>query len=300
ASPLFGLVIRLRTLDDLPNLAYVHKTVQNQVSNIREEIQQHGYPIVHQEVYSYALCLYLDEAVMSRPWGNNSCWSHQPLLSIFHDETQGGEKIFVLLERVMQDMQRSGPSALRRHVPALQAALDRMPADYTIVANIGDAIVVRSADMKVFLPLQLSLLATDEGRKASGIHAIENTYGMIAQILAFEAVERQDYPTAIAYADRLLAIQPNHPQVQAERIVAYAKMGQCETGLKLAGEALASEDLVLAINRDLFLRRQGYCQIELGRFDDAKASYQAALELNPDDQLSHNQLTYIAQQTRSR
>ncbi|MEG1452539.1 tetratricopeptide repeat protein [Brevundimonas sp.] len=195
-----------------------------------------------------------------------------------------------LLERVMQDMQRSGPSALRRHVPA----------DYTIVANIGDAIVVRSADMKVFLPLQLSLLATDEGRKASGIHAIENTYGMIAQILAFEAVERQDYPTAIAYADRLLAIQPNHPQVQAERIVAYAKMGQCETGLKLAGEALASEDLVLAINRDLFLRRQGYCQIELGRFDDAKASYQAALELNPDDQLSHNQLTYIAQQTRSR
>jgi len=102
ASPLFGLVIRLRTLDDLPNLAYVHKTVQNQVSNIREEIQQHGYPIAHQEVYSYALCLYLDEAVMSRPWGNNSCWSHQPLLSIFHDETQGGEKIFVLLERVMQ------------------------------------------------------------------------------------------------------------------------------------------------------------------------------------------------------
>ncbi|MBH3474059.1 MULTISPECIES: type IVB secretion system protein IcmH/DotU, partial [Pseudomonas] len=90
------------TLDDLPNIAYVHKTVQNQVSNIREEIQQHGYPIVHQEVYSYALCLYLDEAVMSRPWGNNSCWSHEPLLSIFHDETQGGEKIFVLLERVMQ------------------------------------------------------------------------------------------------------------------------------------------------------------------------------------------------------
>lgn len=102
ASPLFGLVIRLRTLDDLPNLSYVHKTVQNQVSNIRQEIQQHGYPIVHQEVYSYALCLYLDEAVMSRPWGSNSCWSHQPLLSIFHDETQGGEKIFVLLERVMQ------------------------------------------------------------------------------------------------------------------------------------------------------------------------------------------------------
>ena len=48
ATPLFGLVIRLRTLDDLPNIAYVHKAVQNQVSNIRKEIRQHGYPIAQQ------------------------------------------------------------------------------------------------------------------------------------------------------------------------------------------------------------------------------------------------------------
>ncbi len=102
AMPLFGLVMRLRTLDDLPDIAYVHKTVRAQVSVIREEMQQHRYAEAHLEVYSYALCLYLDEAVMSRPWGNNSCWSHEPLLSSFHQETQGGEKIFVLLERVMQ------------------------------------------------------------------------------------------------------------------------------------------------------------------------------------------------------
>lgn len=102
ANPLFGLVIRLRTLDELPNIDYVHKTLQTQVSAIREEIQQHGYPAAHLEAYSYALCLYLDEAVMSRPWGCNSCWSHEPLLSVFHHETHGGEKIFVLLERMMQ------------------------------------------------------------------------------------------------------------------------------------------------------------------------------------------------------
>ncbi|BBV97386.1 hypothetical protein STW0522PSE72_27370 [Pseudomonas monteilii] len=45
ATPLFGLAIRLNTLDDLPNIAYVHKTVQNQVRNIREEIRQHGYSV---------------------------------------------------------------------------------------------------------------------------------------------------------------------------------------------------------------------------------------------------------------
>ena len=67
ANPLFGLVMRPRTLDDLPNIEHVHKTLQTQVSTIREEVQQHGYSTVHLEVYSYALCLYLDEAVMSRP-----------------------------------------------------------------------------------------------------------------------------------------------------------------------------------------------------------------------------------------
>nr|WP_296230926.1 DotU family type IV/VI secretion system protein [Pseudomonas sp. UBA4617] len=59
ANPLFGLVIRLRTLDDLPNIEYVHKSLQTQISAIREEIQQHGYPAAHLEAYSYALCLYV-------------------------------------------------------------------------------------------------------------------------------------------------------------------------------------------------------------------------------------------------
>jgi type VI secretion system protein ImpK len=102
AAPLFGLVMRLRTLDELPNIAFVHKTVRSQISTIRAEIEQHGYGNAHLQIYSYALCLYMDEAVMERPWGRNSCWSHESLLSIFHDETNGGEKIFILLQRVMQ------------------------------------------------------------------------------------------------------------------------------------------------------------------------------------------------------
>ncbi|RCL21112.1 type VI secretion system protein [Pseudomonas sp. AFG_SD02_1510_Pfu_092] len=101
AAQLFGLVIRLRTLDELPNIAFVHQSLQTRINAIREEMQQHGYGATHLEAYSYALCLYLDEAVMSRPWGKNSCWSQEPLLSIFHDETHGGEKIFVLIERML-------------------------------------------------------------------------------------------------------------------------------------------------------------------------------------------------------
>ena len=98
--------MRLRTLDELPNIQDVHRQVRNQVENIREEMRQHGYEHTQLLAYSYGLCLYIDEAVMERPWGKASCWSQEPLLSIFHDETWGGEKIFTVLSRLMQEPER--------------------------------------------------------------------------------------------------------------------------------------------------------------------------------------------------
>ncbi|MFJ4445560.1 type IVB secretion system protein IcmH/DotU [Pseudomonas sp. NPDC089422] len=106
AMPLFGLVMRLRTLDSLPNIQDVHHQVRTQVDNIVEEMRQRGYESAQLLAYSYALCLYLDEAAMSRPWGRNSCWSQESLLSIFHHETWGGEKIYTVLSRLMQEPQR--------------------------------------------------------------------------------------------------------------------------------------------------------------------------------------------------
>lgn len=106
AMPLFGLVMRLRTLDQLPHIANVHAQVRNQITTILEEVRQHAYEPAHLLAYSYALCLYLDEAVMHRPWGRNSCWSQEPLLSIFHHETWGGEKFFTVLSRMLQEPQR--------------------------------------------------------------------------------------------------------------------------------------------------------------------------------------------------
>lgn len=106
AAPLFGLVMRLRTLDELPNIKDVHQKVRNQIENIRQEMRQNNYEPAQLQAYSYALCLFIDEAVMERPWGKNSCWSQTSLLSIFHDETQGGEKVFTVLSRLMQEPKR--------------------------------------------------------------------------------------------------------------------------------------------------------------------------------------------------
>ncbi|MCV9920359.1 type IVB secretion system protein IcmH/DotU [Pseudomonas sp. BT-42-2] len=106
AMPLFGLAMRLQTLDDHQDIKQLYKDVHNQITCVLAELRQHNYEPAHLLAYSYSLCLYLDETVMSTPWGKNSSWSQQPLLSDFHQETWGGEKFFTVLSRMMLEPQR--------------------------------------------------------------------------------------------------------------------------------------------------------------------------------------------------
>lgn len=51
----------------------------------------------------YVLCTFIDETVVTTPWGNDSGWSQHSMLSTFHNETYGGEKFFLLLERLTRN-----------------------------------------------------------------------------------------------------------------------------------------------------------------------------------------------------
>ncbi|WP_338480589.1 type IVB secretion system protein IcmH/DotU [Pseudomonas trivialis] len=51
----------------------------------------------------YVICSVLDEAVVTTSWGTAGDWSKMSLLSRFHNETFGGEKVFQLLERLSRD-----------------------------------------------------------------------------------------------------------------------------------------------------------------------------------------------------
>ncbi|WP_025536145.1 type IVB secretion system protein IcmH/DotU [Vibrio parahaemolyticus] len=54
-------------------------------------------------VIRYCLCAAIDESVCRQEWGANSHWSQNSLLSEFHNETSGGDKFFVILERLKAD-----------------------------------------------------------------------------------------------------------------------------------------------------------------------------------------------------
>ncbi|WP_456295677.1 type IVB secretion system protein IcmH/DotU [Vibrio sp. AK197] len=54
-------------------------------------------------VIRYCLCAAIDESVLRQEWGANSNWSQNSLLSEFHNETSGGDKFFIILERLKAD-----------------------------------------------------------------------------------------------------------------------------------------------------------------------------------------------------
>lgn len=103
ATPLIGLVIRLRRLDRHDDVPALYQSVSNQIIAIMEEVRQLDYDASMLKAYSYSLCLLVDEVVMRTTWGRLSTWSARSLLSQFHGETQGGEKFFTIMNNMIPE-----------------------------------------------------------------------------------------------------------------------------------------------------------------------------------------------------
>jgi type VI secretion system protein ImpK len=103
AGPLLLLAGRLRHTPDVADTAGLRRQLVADVRLFEERARGAGVTPDQIAAARYALCATLDEAILSTPWGARGDWGTQPLLSIFHRETWGGEKFFQLLERTKTD-----------------------------------------------------------------------------------------------------------------------------------------------------------------------------------------------------
>lgn len=107
ASTLFDLIIELAATSEHPDVPALQRRVVEEVQRYEQRATAAGCPNDHMLAARYALCSALDEAVLLTPWGGDSEWSQRSLLSVFQNETWGGEKVFVLLQRLRQDPARN-------------------------------------------------------------------------------------------------------------------------------------------------------------------------------------------------
>ncbi len=106
ATPLLGLVIRVRRLADFRGVERLYQQGVDDVAAVDRELVEQGYERPTVVAYRYVLCAFIDEAVLGTDWGAHSIWSQHSLLSRFHNETWGGEKVFAITSRMEQEPER--------------------------------------------------------------------------------------------------------------------------------------------------------------------------------------------------
>ena len=106
AVPLLVLAGRLRGQIANADIESLRRQCVQEVRDFEDRCRRASVPDADVLAARYALCTVLDEAVLNTPWGAQSGWAGQSLLVTFHRETQGGEKFFQLLERLLGEPQR--------------------------------------------------------------------------------------------------------------------------------------------------------------------------------------------------
>lgn len=106
ATPLLGMVMRLATMKDQPMPEHLFGQVVTDIQAVGQLLEDQGYEPGVIVSFRYILCTYIDEAALGNGWSNQNEWVRQSLLVHFHNETWGGEKVFILLERLMREPKR--------------------------------------------------------------------------------------------------------------------------------------------------------------------------------------------------
>jgi type VI secretion system protein ImpK len=103
AWELLAQVVLLKTSSGRENLQTLNDRLSSGISTFEAHALHRGVEAGQVMSARYVLCSVIDEAVVTTAWGSRSDWSRTSLLSRFHNETFGGEKFFLLLERLSRD-----------------------------------------------------------------------------------------------------------------------------------------------------------------------------------------------------
>lgn len=102
ASTLIAVFEKTRHTARHPDVGGLHKRLTHEIKSFEQNAKDAGIKPEIVLAARYLLCSAVDEAVLHTPWGDQSAWGQRTLLSVYHGETSGGEKCFVILDRMLQ------------------------------------------------------------------------------------------------------------------------------------------------------------------------------------------------------
>ena len=98
ASTLFSLIAKVRNTPKHHDVNALKRQCVELIKNYEQGLRYKSVDGDQIESARYCLCSFIDEAVLNTPWGEQSEWGAESLLSTFHNETWGGEYFYTLLQ----------------------------------------------------------------------------------------------------------------------------------------------------------------------------------------------------------
>jgi tetratricopeptide (TPR) repeat protein len=132
------------------------------------------------------------------------------------------------------------------------------------------------------------------------IDTIEPFLPYLYYCLAYIAVEKEDWETALKYLDQALALWPRYYGALAEKNHVYINTGKFAEAKTISRQVIADTYPVPKKRKAVFYRNLGYIAIEEGDLDAAEEYYKTSLDLEPGNKIAKNELEYIGKEREKR
>nr|WP_314265985.1 type IVB secretion system protein IcmH/DotU [uncultured Moellerella sp.] len=106
ATPLLGMVTRMKSMSGSALPENLYQQVVTDIRAIEQLLQTQSYEPGAIVSFRYVLCTFIDETALGLGWNDDNGWVKQSLLVHFHNESWGGEKVFVLIDRLLGEPKR--------------------------------------------------------------------------------------------------------------------------------------------------------------------------------------------------
>jgi type VI secretion system protein ImpK len=107
ANRLLLLVPQLRATRQVADPAALRTSLAQGIRDFATRAAAQGIAPERVMASRYVLCTMIDEAASDTPWGGSGLWGRHSLLAMFHNETEGGEKVFQLMARLAEKPQEN-------------------------------------------------------------------------------------------------------------------------------------------------------------------------------------------------
>lgn len=102
ASPLIRSIINFQKSSETNEIHDVREDLVSKINLYNENAHKYGIEENEVLVTRYIICTFADELINTTFLGKNNNWSNNSLLSIFHNETYGGENFFHLMDKFLK------------------------------------------------------------------------------------------------------------------------------------------------------------------------------------------------------